>query len=448
MASAYPGVDFPMRRNIFPTFVAQWLAATRGRALQARIVHDRAFWSDVFRTWFESGKPFRQLANLFGSECAVLQEWLSHPEPDAYWDAHNPSPEQCGRMQIPILTITGIYDDDQPGALEHYRQHMLHASPSARAQHYLIIGPWDHAGSAGTPRAEFGGLKVGDAALIDFLQLHHEWYAWTMQGGPKPRFLEKAVAYYVTGSERWRYADSLEAITASHQTYFLDSSGAANDVFASGSLGTARATGLPDHYLYDPRDSGAPEIRVEADADESSLIDQATTLALSGRQLVYHSAPFEEDTEVGGFFRLCAWIAIDCPDTDFHVSVHEIDPRGASLRLSTTALRARYREGVRTPKRIDTAAPLRYDFEGFTFVARTVRRSHRLRLIIAPIGRPIETKFAQKNYNAGGVVADESAVDGRAVRVALYHDAEHPSALYVPLTSSHTAARSHRSSVV
>jgi len=56
-----------------------------------------------------------------------------------------------------------------------------------------------------------------------------------------------------------------------------------------------------------------------------------------------------------------------------------------------------------------------------------------LRLVIAPVGRLIEGIFVQKNYNGGGVVADESANDGRPVTVTLIHDETHPSALDVPI---------------
>ena len=41
-----------------------------------------------------------------------------------------------------------------------------------------------------------------------------------MQGGPKPQFLQKPVAYYVMGAERWRYADTLEAARDSRSRTF------------------------------------------------------------------------------------------------------------------------------------------------------------------------------------------------------------------------------------
>jgi putative CocE/NonD family hydrolase len=424
-------VDFPARNNIFQPYLVQWLTYTSGSAAQTRIFSDGVFWSNLFRRWHESGRPFRDVDTMSGNPSAIFQEWLAHPEPDSFWDACNPTADQYARINIPILTITGSYDDDQPGALEHHREHLRNASASAREQHYLIIGPWDHAGTR-APLPEFGGLKFGAASLLDLQKLHLEWYAWTLQSGPKPEFLRRRVAYYVMGAERWRYADTLEAVTARHERYFLDSTTNANDVFTGGSLGTPPGKGQPDTYTYDPRERGGPEVDAEAQTHGGSLIDQRVTFALHGRQLVYHSAPFEEDTEVSGFFKFSAWISIDCPDTDLYVSVHEIALDGGSIRLSTDAIRARYREGLRRPKLIGTTEPLRYDFERFTFVSRQIKRGHRLRLILAPMGRLIETTFSEKNFNGGGVVAEESEADARPVTVRLFHDAAHPSALQVP----------------
>jgi len=222
-------------------------------------------------------------------------------------------------------------------------------------------------------------------------------------------------------------------VTSRHEACYLDSTNDANDVFASGSLGPACGNGAPDSYTYDPRNTRGPEVEAESAMDRDSLVDQRVVFALSGRQLVYHSEPFETDTEVTGFFKLSAWIAIDCPDTDLYATIYEISDDGTSLRLSTDAIRARYREGLRTPKPIETREPLRYDFERFTFISRLIKRRHRLRLVISPVGRLIEGAFTQKNYNAGGVVSEESSRDGRPVTVRLFHDAEHPSVLHVPI---------------
>jgi putative CocE/NonD family hydrolase len=431
-AAPYAGVDFPMRSNIFYPYLMQWLTYTSGRALQEQMFGDDAFWSAIFRRWHESGRPFADLDAVLGNASPTFHEWLAHPQPDAYWDSYNPSAEQYAQIHIPILTITAAYDDDQPGALEHYRRYMQAATPEWRARHFLIIGPWDHAGTR-TPRDTVGGLKFGPDSLVDLPKLHLEWYRWTMLAGPRPEFLRAPVAYYVMGAERWRYADSLEGVTGTPKVYTLDSTGTADDVYASGSLIEGPAKGFPDAYHYDPRNVDAPEVAALANAAVSDLTSQTLVNALRGKELIYQSAPLDADTEVSGFFRLSAWIAIDAPDTDLYASVFRIAPDGSSVLLASDALRARYREGPRAPKLIHTRDPLRYDFEHFTFVSRQIKRGERLRLVVAPMGRIIEATFVQKNYQGGGVVAEESVKDARPVTVRLFHDRAHPSALSVPI---------------
>ena len=428
VASPYAGVDFPMRNNISYPYTMQWLTFTSGHAAQDKIFGDSAFWAAKYRQVFETGAPFAKLDSLIGNPSPIFQEWVAHPDMDDYWDSYNPTAQQYAKLSIPILTITGSYDDDQPGALAHYREHWKNASAEMRAKHYLVIGPWDHAGTR-TPTATVGGVTFGPASMVDLPQLHLDWYAWTMQNSAKPAFLQKNVAYYVMGAEKWRYADTLDAVTAEARPYFLNSNGSANDVLAAGSLEPTqpKSGGKPDQYIHDPRDvSGAA---LEAGLDIASLTDQSLLYAQSGKQLVYHTAPFGKNTQVSGTFRLSAWLAIDQPDTDFSVAIYEVRADGSSILLTTDLLRARYRESQREPKLIETREPLRYDFERFMFVSREISKGSRLRLRIAPIN----SIYSQKNYNSGKAISTETMDDARTVTVRLYHDRAHPSALYVPL---------------
>jgi hypothetical protein len=152
-------------------------------------------------------------------------------------------------------------------------------------------------------------------------------------------------------------------------------------------------------------------------------------------KLVYVSAPFEQDQEISGFFRLQAWISIDQLDTDFMVTVSEIDPAGSVTTLSSDVMRARYRESLRWQRPVTSKDALRYDFDRFKFASRLVRKGSRLELIVS---RTDPLAFA-KNYNSGGVVADETTQDARPVTVEIFHDAKRPSALYVPFAAAETS---------
>jgi uncharacterized protein len=436
VASPYIGTDIPHRNNLPSTYLIRWLTFVTGRASQDIIFSDDRFWNRQFKRWFESGLPFEELDTLVGNHSATFREWIANPCQSDYWDAYNPSAEEYGKVGIPVLTITGIYDGDQPGALMHYREHLRNAAPAAEAQHYLVIGPWDHAGTR-APRAEFAGIRFGQQSCVDLGQLHLQWYAWTMGDGPKPAFLKDNVAYYVTGAETWRYAESLEAITADSRALYLDSGGSASQLFCAGVLSEEPGRGPPDIYVDDPSDRGIAELEASSKYPlclrptfpVDNLADQKMILAMEGRQLIYHSAPFETDIEVSGFFRVQAWIAIDQPDADFRICVYEISNDGGSVLLTSDALRARYRQSLREQCLIATQEPLCYDFDRFTFVSRLLRKGSRIRLVIGPI----QSMHYERNHNSGGVVARESIEDGRKATVSLFHDAAHPSVLHMPV---------------
>ncbi len=436
VASPKPGVDYPMRNNIFYPYDMQWLTYVSGKAGQDKIFGDGSFWSAHFKRLYEAHAPFAELDKYIGNPSPIFHTWLAHPAQDDYWDSYSPTKEQYARLDLPILTITGHYDGDQPGALAFYREYMRYASAAGTDRHYLIIGPWDHPGTR-TPQVEVAGLKFGEASLIDMNALHKAWYDWTMKDGPKPEFLKDKVAFYVVGEEAWRYAPTLDAVTAKSEAWYLDSvASRANDVFASGSLDPSRpGSGRPDRYVYDPLDtSPATWETVEV---PNGLTDQRWLFSSVGKVLVYHTAPLAKDIDVAGFFKLSAWISIDQPDTDFAVGVYEIKPDGTSIALTDDMMRARYRKSLREAELVKPGAVERYDFDHFSFTARRIAKGSRLRLVLAPLN----SMYSQKNYNSGGVVANESGKDARTVTVTLYHDASHPSALYVPIAAASSATR-------
>jgi len=427
-AAVHPGIDFPFISNIFYPYVMQWLTYTSGITPNRNLFGESSFWIQKFRKLYLEHLPFRQLDRIIGNTSTHFQTLLSHPTYDDYWAAMVPKPEDYAKMDLPILTITGSYDADQLGAMQYYRMHMKYGSPEGKSKHYIIIGPWDHAGTR-TPKKEFGGLKFGEASLLDMNNLHREWYDWTMKDGPKPEFLKNRVAYYVMGVEEWKYADNLDAIVASKQTLYLNSTdGRANDVFASGSLGKqSPGKSKPDSFIYNPLDVRPAEM--EKEEVQNRITDQRYALNLFGNGVVYHTGAFSEDTEVTGFPRMTAWIAMNVPDTDFEVTLSEILPDGTSVNLSQALLRARYRESLSAAKPVKPGEITRYDFNGFTFFSRRISKGSRIRLVLScPNSINLE-----KNYNSGGIIADETAKDARTAHVKVYHDAQYPSKLELPI---------------
>lgn len=428
-AAAYFGVDFPITRGVLNPYARRWLALVAGRTSQQTLSGDQALWAAVARDRFLRGAANAEIVDLFSVHEATMAAWFAHRGDKTYWDTYNPTPDSMARLAIPVLTITGSYDDDQPGALAHYRVHLTNASPTVVARHFLVIGPWDHPGTR-TPQASFQGLTAGPASLVDLPQLHLDWYRYTMADGPRPAFLQDRVTYYLLGAEEWRHAPTLDAVTGERRVLPLSSDGTAADVYASGRLGPGGGRARSDRYLYDPHDTR--DAALEASIDPNDVTDQRLVLARAGRQLVYTSLPFTAPLDLAGFLRLKAWIAIDQPDTDLRATVYAVMPDGRSVELGTDRIRARLRQGDFTPRPVPAGVPLLYDFDRFTFNAWRLPAGARLRLVIDPMN----SIWAEKNYNAATPVEQQTMADARPVTVTLFHDSRRPSALIVPVAAS------------
>jgi putative CocE/NonD family hydrolase len=304
---------------------------------------------------------------------------------------------------------------------------MQYGTDAGKANHYLIIGPWDHAGTR-SPKKELGGLTFNDASVLDLNKLHTEWYDWTMKSGKKPEFLKKRIAYYVMAADEWKYADSLETLANGKLTLYLGSNGTAGDLFHSGWLTKeARAGAASDAWVYDPLDTRPGEAE---NADEPLFItSQAAVANLYGAGAIYHSESFAAATEISGWVKLTAWIKMDVPDTDFLVTLYEILPNGSSVLLTNTTMRARYRESAREEKLAAIGKPEKYAFENFMFFSRRIAEGSRLRLVV----ESLNSISAEKNYNSDGVVAKETGKDARTAHIELLHDGEHPSMLELPV---------------
>ena len=435
-AAPHPPLDYPSFLNIGQAYDVQWFTFTSGKASQANLFGDQKFWRTKFLDAYKKHIPFRTLDTFVGNPSENFQRVLKHPRQDDYYDAMVPSTDQYRKLTLPILTITGQYDGDEIGALTYYRAHIAQANPETRTKHFLIIGPWDHPGTR-TPTDEAAGVKFGSAAVIDLNDLHRQWYDWTMKDGAKPAFLKNQVAYYLLApgnggtNGEWKYADNYESVIANPRTFYLDSNkGSANGVFLSGTLTANQAGAGADKFTYDPLDTRRGEnVEGTEPKDKTTGIDQAFALSIGNDGLVYHTEPLPNETPMIGCPAVSLWLSIDVADTDLSADLYEIQPDGTSIALWSDLRRLRYRESLRQEKLVNPGEIVRCDFAPGLFVARRLMKGSRIRLVISSPN----SIFLQKNYNSGGIVAEETAKDARTAHIEVYHDAAHASAVQLPL---------------
>lgn len=416
-AAGFVGFDMGMRRNVPFAFMQRWLTLISGKAGNRRLYEDVGYWNAVYAELSRGQVPWRRLDELSGNPSPIWKRWVDHPMPDAFWDAPSPTDEQFAKIDIPVLSITGMYDDAQLGTLEFRRRHHQTATASALERHYTVIGPWTHAGTR-VPNALVGGLDFGPDSLVDMKKLHLEWYDWTMKGGKRPAFLQDRFVYFLTGSNRWAHASELEAATVRTEVLSLSSAQTRGDSVAQRGQLLKKASAQPsDSYVYDPSLPAHNEgVEGEDSVSPRYLVEDTSVTRLNGDGLVYDTEAYPSGADIVGRPTVRLWLSMDVPDTDVRVQLFEIRKDDSAVFLGHDWIRARYRQDPRQASLVAPGKRELYVFDQFPFIARSLSPGSRLRLAISPLGASIHQ---QRNRNSGGVVADETARDNRVAHVSV-----------------------------
>jgi putative CocE/NonD family hydrolase len=232
------------------------------------------------------------------------------------------------------------------------------------------------------------------------------------------------------GADEWRYAKSLAAASSGKElTLFLsDPAGTPRDVFHSGRLTPKpNAQEPPAGIVSDPHE--LPELEVADYAANEDLTSQFR--AYQKRAVTFHSDPFAHDTEIAGHIRLTLQCAADAPDFDLWAQVQMVLPNGSAVRLGEDVRRARFRNSQFKQDLVKPGQAIEIPFE-FYWLARRIPAGARLRLTIAPLNSP----SYQKNFNTGGRLGYEKIEDARIANIKIFHDAQRPSRLTLPLAAA------------
>jgi putative CocE/NonD family hydrolase len=439
--SIYPGWDVPNTNGIPQAWSAVMMGYVAGRTLNANFLANHAYWGGKLLEHYAAYRPFSELdaalgvaaddwwmSDERGQRLSFLDMWLDHLGDEKFNLAAEATAQDFAQMTFPVLSATGYFDDDQPGALRYYRRHNAYAPAAAVAQHYLILGPWDHGGTQ-SPSKQIEGLAIPPAAVIDTEKLHADWYDAALGRGPAPALLKDRVSYFMMGADEWRYAHTLEAASSGKELtlYLDDPQGTPQDLFHSGTLGErAPRTEPPALLVSDPHE--LPELEMARYLDAEDATSQFRSF--HRRTINFHSAPMANDTEIAGAMHLILACAADTPDFDLWAQVLMVQPDGSAVRLGEAIRRARFRDSPFKPELLKPGQLIEIPFD-FNWTAWRIPKGARLRLSIAPLNSP----NYQKNFNTGGRLGYEKIEDARIAHIRIFHDAAHASRLELPLAA-------------
>ncbi len=404
-AANIPGNGLPMENNVFvfanyawPFFVAS------GKFLDAQTYFDHSRWNALNERWYASGRPYREIDQLDGTPNPWFQRWLQHPDYDAYWQAMTPYREEFASIDIPVLTITGYFDDGQQSALDYMQQHLAHRPNAA---HYLLIGPYDHGGVQAwrKPRV-LRGYTIDPVAGFDTSELTFQWMNHIFRDADMPELIRDKVNYQVMGANVWKHAASIEAMAGQRLSLYL-----------SPQRSDATMAGQVLHVLSTKPDkpSSLLEQRVDFNDRASSLGDHYPEPILgkeldASSGLLFASAPFEQQVEISGTFSGVMHVTIDKRDFDFSATLYERKASGELFHLSYFLGRASHADSMETRRLLEPGKRTEIRFERSRMTSRRLEAGSRLLLAVTVN----KNAYAQVNHGSGKDVSDEAIGDAGA----------------------------------
>lgn len=395
--AAIPGLGLPMENNVFLNANYGWaFYTTNNRYLDSHTYNDPDRWASLNRNWFNSGAAYNKIDSVDRTPNPWLQRWLQHPDYDSYWQGQVPYQQDFANINIPVLTVEGYYDDGQISGLHYYLEHLKY---NRRANHYLLIGPYDHFGTQNGGVPVLRDYPVDPMALISTREITYQWLDYVLKGKKRPAILKDRVNYEVMGANKWAHTGSIAGMAGKKlRLYLTDKTNGKNY-----QLSAER----PDHpfKLLDTVDLFSRQAWY-GDYYPSPIIKNDLNRS-NGSFFV--TEPFDKPTQINGLFTGELKAVINKRDMDLTIVFYEVTPEGKYFQLSYYLGRASYAKDMTRRQLLVPGQAAAIPFERTRLVSRQLKKGSRLLVVINTDKNP----FAQVNYGTGSDVAKETSNNGK-----------------------------------
>ncbi|MBX3142863.1 MAG: CocE/NonD family hydrolase [Trueperaceae bacterium] len=352
-------------------------------------------------------------SQAIGKRSEPWDMWAEHYQYDEFW-RHCDNGEHAENIRVPMLILSGWHDGDALGVQETWRFLTKHDVPGRR----IIIGPWPHALNA---FRDCQTLAYGDNAIdYDFDTRTIRWFDRYLKGVDNGEDRQPRTSYYLGIANEWRTSDDWNPTEAKLVELYLDSDGSANSMHGDGRLVRSPVSGdRSDSYVYDPDNV--------ATGDGQFLPSVLNPQQSRQDYLVYNTPVLTEDVAVAGNLSARFFAASSTVDTDFFVTVSDVDEDGVARKVSTNGIRAEFRQwpavasAPLTPGSVEEYE-LYLHFAGHVFEA-----GHKIRVDIC--SADYITFFPNSNTGIDPFTDPKPLV----ARQRVHHGSERPSCVRLPV---------------
>ena len=369
---------------------------------------------------------------VLGEENPYWRQWIAHPVDDAWWEPAD-FLKKLKDVNIPAFHQSGWFDGDGIGTKLNY----LQMKEYGHANQKLTIGPWGHTDTAAQ---KLGNHDFGPQALVDLQRDYLRWFDYWLKGIDNGITKEPLVNIFVMGTNQWLHGNTYPLPETKFTKLYFSGEGKANTSKGDGRLtfNEPPAGASPDKYIYDPGDPTPDPDFYETTEEQDKQVRSADEKkkeaeahheqVTSARQdiLVYQTEALREPLTFAGPVSATIYASTSARDTDWFVSLIDIEKDGKTFSLASGKLRARFRNSVHKPELLSPGEIYEYKLD-LWHTGITIPAGDRLRVEVASAIFPMFSR----NLNTGG--HNETETKFVAAHQVVYHDKQHPSYVLLPV---------------
>lgn len=355
-----------------------------------------------------------------------FRDWVEHERDDDYWRRWKIS-DHYKEMDIKALHSGGWHDIFLKGSIKNFvEMRKTAASQSARDGQRLLIGPWAHAGTS--PEGKIGDVVFGKDAVLNMAGTIVKWFDYALKGVNNEYAGKTPVRIFVMGDNVWRDEMEFPLARTAYTKYFFHATKGANSLSGDGELSTKSPNKeKTETFEYDPQNP-VPTLGGRlccGAAIAPGPFDQRANESRSD-VLVFSTPVLARDVEVTGYINVELYAASSAADTDFTAMIVDVAPDGYARFLTDGIVRARYRNSSERAEPIEPGKIYKYTIDLWA-TSNVFKAGHRIRVYIS------SSNFPRFNRNLNTGEATYGATRMMKAQQTIYHDAEHPSAIVLPI---------------
>jgi putative CocE/NonD family hydrolase len=440
----YIGDDFHHNGAFRFMYTFNWLSGNARARTAQTTDRPRPFdygTTDAYQFFLNVGTVARINELYFHDQVSAWNDFLQHPNYDAYWLDQNVLKDLKG-ITPAVLNVTGWFDqEDFYGPMSIYYT-IEKASP--RTQNTLVAGPWNHGGWGAGGGDSLGAVKFGSPTGEYFReQVQLPFFQRYLKDKPVKALPEAVV--FETGTNVWKSYDSWPPKEAVKRNLYLHADGRLSWT-PPGETGDAY-----DSYVDDPAHPVPFTTEKRPTQGFLWMVEDQWFASTRPDVLTYQTEPLAENVTIAGPIFARMRVSTSGTDADFIVKLVDVFPdnveaagvvdaggRGAGrfggrgdqrmrnyqMLIGAEVFRAKYRHSYAKPEPMvpNQVTPLEWDLRD---KYHTFQKGHRIMVQVQSSWFPLIDRNPHQFMDIYTAKPD----DFRKATQRVYHSASQPSHL-------------------